>query len=147
MSLQALVSCSVVVNQWRFFQRLIANPFWFPVNFQQGQMWVCGSGLYIVPEKAVALAAESSHYVFVPRSKLIAHQAEQNLVQAELDRSAMHMYSCLKMDTIRPFVYPAKMPLGFRCPGWLQGRFASASVCAGIYQDSLHWNQQYFTEM
>lgn len=29
-------------------------------------MWICSSGLYIVPEKAVALAAESSHYVFVP---------------------------------------------------------------------------------
>lgn len=29
-------------------------------------MWICSSGLYIVPEKAAALAAESSHYVFVP---------------------------------------------------------------------------------
>lgn len=28
-------------------------------------MWICSSSLYIVPEKAVALAAESSHYVFV----------------------------------------------------------------------------------
>lgn len=54
-------------------------------------MWICSSGLGIVPEKAVALAAESSHYAFVPAADwLLIKGAEP--AQAELDAE---LYICI----------------------------------------------------
>lgn len=66
---------------------------WFWVNFQWGQMWICSLGLSIAPEKISGISSWKQSACVCSCSKLIAHQAELSPVQAELDRSTIHMYS------------------------------------------------------